>query len=537
MPPYCKPSGHGYYTHPSNCSVNNGSLAIKGRKLSHFIYLNPYNIKYEAGGISTGWLPKFGYFEIKCKMPSKIGFYPAFWFYNFGSTNWQEIDVFEYCAGKSYYEPSTHYELDNDNIHDTHHGANSTQIQIPDISQDFHTYAVEWTPDWTRYYFDGNLKASFPTLNSKGAMIMLISLGVDVCLGGCEPDFNSVSSDGLEDSQQFKVDYIRYYKKDNIIELLHKNSSFCTNTTENRISVTNIPNAIYDWDIPPQIQVLEDIPWDGSNEAARSKRISCSQPGNYTIKLTTAFPSGYSQTIWFNIIFLGAAQSCSIGGTFNYSSNFNYVNFTNRSYNTVSLSGCPNVDRYEIERINIYGGQEIYAHCNTTCNNFSFDMNMNGGQSVTFRIKALDYCGNLLGSRDAVFVKNQSGGYGYYGRSKIEMDNVTLENKKSVLEKDETEVAPDISIKNTSEIRNGKNSFQIFPNPSQYNVSVYYPRERVKSIIINDVLGKNCKTIKSGLDGGFQNIDVSDLQNGVYIVSFYGDTNDVLHRDKIYISR
>jgi beta-glucanase (GH16 family) len=532
----CKASGHGYFTHPSNCSVANGLLTIKGSKLTHSIYQNPKNLKYEAGGISTGWFPKFGYFEIKCKMPSKQGFYPAFWFYNLSSTNWQEIDVFEYCAGKSFYEPSTHYERDNDNIHGNHHTANSKQIQVPDISADFHTYGVEWTPDWTHYYFDGSLRASFPTFNNQDPMIMLISLGVDVCFGGCTPDYNTVSSDGLQESQQFKVDYIRYYKKETFIEVLQKNRIFCTNTTENRISVTNYPNVSYEWKIPPQIQVIDSTNWDGSIYGARSKIISCSLPGTYSIEVIATFPNGYSQTAWFFVIFTGPQQSCSIGGTFNSSSTLSSVNFTSRTYNTVSLMGCPNVSKYEVNRINGYGG-EVYAYCNTNCDYFSFDMNSSSGQSVTYRIKAFDQCGNLLGSKDVIFVKNQSGGY--YGRSKTEQDNhLTFDNKIAEYEKDKIDVETETLLKNNTGIKNDKNNFSVFPNPSQYSINVMYPKKQVESVVINDILGKNCKTIKLGLDEiGFQDIDVSDMQNGVYIVTFYSDSKEILHRDKIYISR
>jgi beta-glucanase (GH16 family) len=538
LPEDCLNDGEGYLTNPYNCEVENGYLTIKGKRIRSRFFSTIYNeyFDYDAGGISTGWNPQFGYFEVRCKMPSKQGFYPAFWFYNMTSNNWQEIDVFEYCAGKTYYYPSVHWETDYDGIHGSNHHATSRNVVIPNIANDYHTYGVDWTPEYTSFYFDGVLQWKTLTLNNQEPMIMIFGLGVDVCFGGCYATLSDVSYSGVEESQKLKADYIRYYQKPNeALRFLNTRTTFCPNTYENRISVSNYPNAQYSWNIPPQVQLLEQIEWDGTTYGAKSIRITSAQSGTFPISVTATFPSGYTETKTTNITFI-APSSCTIGGVFNNSSSLSYVNFTNRSYNTVSLSGCPNADRYEVERINIYGGQEIYAHCNTACNNFSFDMNMNGGQSVTFRIKALDYCGNLLGSRDAIFVKNQSGGY--YGRLKIEKDDLTLDNKIAEYEKDKIDVETETFLKNNSELKNDKNNFSVFPNPSQYSINVMYPKKQVESIRITDILGKNCKTIKLGLDEiGFQNIDVSDIQNGVYIVTFYSDSKEILHRDKIYISR
>jgi beta-glucanase (GH16 family) len=530
----CKNSGHGYFTDPSNCTIENGKLIITGRRAFNFNLATDKFYNYTAGGISTGWYPQFGYFEIRCKMPSKVGFYPAFWFFNTLSSDWSEIDIFEYCAGDSHYNPSVHFDEDLDRNRETNHFTSSTCVNTGDISADYHTYGVEWTPTMTFFYFDGVLKFETATRNNQDPMIMLISLGVDVCFGGCEPDFWDVSSEGTEESQKFKVDYCRYYQEQNqALRFINTTTTACVNTTQNRISVSGYPNVTYKMDILPPLQQIEENAY--FEYGSYSKRITSPVSGTFPITVTATFPSGYIETKTTNITFI-APSSCTIGGVFNNSSSLSYVNFTNRSYNTVSLSGCPNADRYEVERINIYGGQEIYAHCNTACNNFSFDMNMNGGQSVTFRIKAFDYCGNLLGSRDAIFVKNQSGGY--YGRLKIEKDDLTLDNKIAEYEKDKIDVETETFLKNNSELKNDKNNFSVFPNPSQYSINVMYPKKQVESIRITDILGKNCKTIKLGLDEiGFQNIDVSDIQNGVYIVTFYSDSKEVLHRDKIYISR
>lgn len=516
----CFDSGHGHYNDPNSCSVQNGVLTIKGGRYS-IVAETP---KYYAGGISTGWLPQFGYYEIKCKMPSKEGFYPAFWFYNFSSDNWQEIDVFEYCAGKSYYDATVHAEQDNDHQHGNNVVDCHQNVSVPNISNDYHTYGVEWTASNIIFYFDGNVQKICDTKNNIEPMIMLIGLGVDVCWGGCEVNSNDVSFLGNEVSQQFKVDYLRHYQKDgDALKFLNKTSTFCINTMENRISVSNYPNTQYSWSIPSQVQLHETIEWDGSNYGGKSIRISSSQPGTYPISVTATFPGGYQETKTINVTFLGG-NTQTIGGTLNNTTSLSYVNFTNNWYNSVQLS-CPNAYYYEVTRTS---GDLVYINCNgSACSFFNFELN--SGQSFTAYIKAYDMCSNLIGTKSITFVRQQS----YYLRSKKEIDKQNLVDKQV----DNPDIDTEILLKNDIG-RTNKDNFMIFPNPSQSFLNFSYPNNLIDIIVITDILGKNVKTldIKSN-ESIYKTVDISDLQNGVYIVSFLGNSNEIFFRDKLYVSR
>ena len=254
LPENCFSDGHGYYTDPNSVSVQNGILTIKGGQ-----YSVTQNTTYYAGGISTAYVPQFGYYEIRCKMPSKIGFYPAFVFYNYSSSSWQEIDVFEYNAEKTFYQASLHYETDNDGIHGNNDQTCSSPISVPIISNSYHTYGVDWQPSSVTFYFDGIPKKTCNTYNVQEPMIMGIGLGVDVCYGNSPPNANDVSFSGNEESQQFKIDYFRHYQKQNeALRFLHTNNNFCINSTQNRVAISNYPNAQYSWVIPSQMGAIQN---------------------------------------------------------------------------------------------------------------------------------------------------------------------------------------------------------------------------------------------------------------------------------------
>lgn len=267
--------------------------------------------------------------------------------------------------------------------------------------------------------------------------------------------------------------------------------------------------------------------WDGNYSGAQSIRISSNQPGTYPISVTATFPSGYTETKTQNVTFL-APTTNSITGTFNNSSSLSYINFTNNWYNSVSLS-CTNAYYYEVTQT---GGDYVYINCNgSACSFFNFELN--SGQSFTVSIKAYDQCDNMIGSRNVTFARQQS----YYGRPKKENDKQNLDKK--ILDKEINNSGTDIGISLKSAAgKINKDNFMIFPNPSQSFVNVAYPQNQVGIILITNILGKNVKILKLKPDESiYQNIDISDLQNGVYIVSFYGNSNDILFRDKLYVSR
>lgn len=117
-------------------------------------YYNSYD--YLSGAIEFLQPFKYGYFEIRCKLPkANKGNFPAFWLWSYGS-RYNEIDIFEHT------DPN---EFENRNFtggyytHDAH-GRNTVNYYLSAQEQpltDYHTYAVKWLPNYCAWYFDGRV--------------------------------------------------------------------------------------------------------------------------------------------------------------------------------------------------------------------------------------------------------------------------------------------------------------------------------------------------------------------------------------------
>ena len=142
---------------PENVSVSDGKLQIALKR-------EEFNgAALTCGGIITKQQYKYGYFEVACKIDGGQGWHEAFWTtdktnFNYSKTERQqpriEIDCFEQYA-----------------LHDTHQFTYGVIEWHPtrgsvcrevvktksDLSQDFHVYGFEFTPDYIAFYFDGEL--------------------------------------------------------------------------------------------------------------------------------------------------------------------------------------------------------------------------------------------------------------------------------------------------------------------------------------------------------------------------------------------
>lgn len=218
----------------NNIEVSNGTLKITARKESTPIvgtYIsdfstNPWTYTTESFDYSSAEIDskyKFGYgkYEIRCKIPSGRGFWPAFWMYGTGSGNVNnEIDVFEFWDDNT----SKHHMT-------VHYNGQMclTDYNGTDYSQAFHTFTVVWNNYKIEWYVDGNLKrrsTKFYTILGQtvdcngiqafGEYIldkvfprdpMNIITNLALQTGTFAPDNNTPFPNSLE------IDYIRYYKQ------------------------------------------------------------------------------------------------------------------------------------------------------------------------------------------------------------------------------------------------------------------------------------------------------------------------------------
>lgn len=150
---------------PNNISVSGGTLQLTARKEpAPFTCKDGYgdfDTQYTSGMVSTygRFSQAYGRFEIRARISSArvAGLQTSSWLWPIDSTRfggWPasgEIDVAEmYSRYWDHAFPYVHY---NPATYDPNVTSWSCIIQAP---EDFHTYALEWTPTQLKFIYDGN---------------------------------------------------------------------------------------------------------------------------------------------------------------------------------------------------------------------------------------------------------------------------------------------------------------------------------------------------------------------------------------------
>lgn len=172
------------------------------------------NGKYTSTRITTQNKKEFQYgrIEVKAKLPTGKGLWPAFWMLgsNITEAGWPlcgEIDILEYVGR----EPETIFTT----LHtaDSHGNSKNTKKErIQGIEDGFHIYAIDWNTDKIDFFIDHTLFYSFHP-NDKNIEVwpfdqpfyMIINLAVGGNFGGSEID------DAIF-PQEFVIDYVRVYQ-------------------------------------------------------------------------------------------------------------------------------------------------------------------------------------------------------------------------------------------------------------------------------------------------------------------------------------
>jgi beta-glucanase (GH16 family) len=113
----------------------------------------------ESGMLRSRWGGQYGYFECRMRVPAGRGLWPAFWL-NPQDAKWPpEIDVVEIVDdGRVGTRQSFHFLHGLGAKTATVHASRLDRYQAwrPgfDYADDFHRFAVDWTPDRVRHYVD-----------------------------------------------------------------------------------------------------------------------------------------------------------------------------------------------------------------------------------------------------------------------------------------------------------------------------------------------------------------------------------------------
>lgn len=208
-----------YYTvdRRENARIENGSLIIEARK-------NDLDYPWTSARLTTRGKVSFlyGRIEFRAKIPVEKGNWAAGW--TLGDDYRDELS-WPYCGEIDILE-SVGYEVDNETGDGTAHasvhcgayyfklGNQPTSIlDVKNMHDEFHTYAVDWTPQGIKAYVDDQEYFNYEDTSTELAwpfdkpQNIILNLAMGGGWGGLQGMDETVTS------QQFIVDYVRVYER------------------------------------------------------------------------------------------------------------------------------------------------------------------------------------------------------------------------------------------------------------------------------------------------------------------------------------
>jgi beta-glucanase (GH16 family) len=189
-------------------TVSDGMLRIEARKNG--------NGKWESGLLSSadengyGFSLKYGYFEMRAKLPPGPGVWPAFWLATVADKTRPpvaglEIDVLEYYGHNPVAYQTVAHLWEPDGKENREMGYSPHQISVlPDqLTKDFNTFGVMVTPEWIVFYLNRREVARDKTAPEHQRPLHIL---LDLALGSGFP------IDKTRNPSYMYVDYVHAYK-------------------------------------------------------------------------------------------------------------------------------------------------------------------------------------------------------------------------------------------------------------------------------------------------------------------------------------
>jgi len=192
-----------YTDRPENIVVENGMLKITA------IRENLDGKQFTSARIKTKDKVEFMYgrVEMRAKLPSGGGTWPAFWMLgaDIDTNPWPgagEIDIMEHVGNQQNTIFSTLHFPGNSGGN----GVSNSTI-VPGVSDSFHIYEVEWTPNEIKFFVDDVNYHTFPnnlTVPFNKDFFMLLNVAMGGNFGG--------AIDGAFTQSTYEIDYIRVFQ-------------------------------------------------------------------------------------------------------------------------------------------------------------------------------------------------------------------------------------------------------------------------------------------------------------------------------------
>ena len=184
-------------------SAKDGVLSIAFKPTPADVNLNDVGGRQFLSGQLTShrsFSQLYGYFEANMKLPAAAGLNSAFWLLPADGSWPPELDVVELLGN----QPTTSVMTAHSQASGAH-TANPHWTDIPNSSQAFHSYGVDWEPDKITWYFDGKQVAQE---NTPADMNKPMYLLLDT-LSGTAGSWIGAPNPG--ETAQMDINYVRAY--------------------------------------------------------------------------------------------------------------------------------------------------------------------------------------------------------------------------------------------------------------------------------------------------------------------------------------
>ncbi|MDB5272736.1 MAG: Glucan endo,3-beta-D-glucosidase [Chitinophagaceae bacterium] len=534
------------YYQSQNATVSGGLLHIKIANETVVDGSTTYN--YTSAKLQTASKADFlyGKMEARIKMPDALGAWPAFWMLgsNIGDVGWPhcgEIDIMEWVArGPDAATGSIFY----DGIWPNNHL--STPYNIPQgqsFITDFHTFAVEWEPNEIRYYCDGNQYATYK--NSSIPVEWVFNHEFYIILNCAIGGTGGGNTINIVDPKYMEVDYVRVYTlpttADSIIVSGPK--SLMENSQNVLYTTTYFPNTTYDWLLPDGATITDGL---GTNAI----HVNFTAAGG-KVKVTAANSCAtLSDSISLNVL----ADTCTIM----YDNFDDTINVTYQATGTLTgqfanplqdnINSSAYVGQYERSSAETYDVLGVYdialenaLEYENSSRVFFMDMLTSApiGTQITLQLEnsALNAGAYPQGRRSAYIghVSQQNEWHTVrFNFSQIistntlpdQVDHVALLFDPGHLTGDvyyidnfrRLRASSDCASLTTAITESEKNSFSIYPNPSNGQVNLNLPEDGQLQVF--NFAGALVMTQK--INAGSSLINLNNYPSGVYTLVFNG---------------
>ena len=305
VPPAWNRQDGSYWSADNYKMTGNGQLRLS---------VTEKNGKVYCGALRTHNLfdKKYGYFEVRCKVPQMQGGWAAFWMMPYGNkpgnsgNDGTEIDVFESINGwKGQINHALHWDG-----YGTEHKHEAKKMQRPDLYDDnYHIFSVMWTPKEYIFYIDN--KETWRTSTGGVADVkQYLKLTLEVSGHTWPGDWKKQKVKTIH----WLIDYVRVYDYEPISEE-NVNLGFTSLTSNQNFNVGD--QVQMNTDVTGTLSQLDELKFftkKGNDPYVLSKtsRVNTAEntyaynwspiePGNYNLKVSGYKNGNYVTNVTTNI--------------------------------------------------------------------------------------------------------------------------------------------------------------------------------------------------------------------------------------------